>query len=189
MSIIGIAPPAEVTVGGRAIPINTSHHCGVRVAAVLDDPAIGPEEAASLVLANYFPGLYPADEGEAGALLDAALRFFACGADPAPRKRRGKGGGRSRVFDWEADAGRVVADFQRFYGLDLTDPALHVHWWRFRALFDGLPGDTSQTMQAMGVRARDPSDCKSAEERAALHARKRAVALPPRTAAEVSEEF
>lgn len=187
MSIVGIAPPTEVQVGGRPVPINASHHCGARAAAVLDDPSIGPEEAAALLLANYYPGLSPASEEEAGALLDAALRFFSCGADPSPGKRRGKAAIRARVFDWEFDAGRVVADFQRFYGLDITDPALHVHWWRFRALFDNLPGDTSQTMQAMGVRARDCSDCKSPEERAALRARKRAVALPPRTAAEVDE--
>ena len=79
-----------------------------------------------------------------------------------------------------------MADFQRFYGLDITDPSLHIHWWRFVALFDGLPGDTSQTMQAVGVRARDLSDCGSREGRQLLHAQKKAVALPPRTAAEVT---
>lgn len=187
--MIGVAPPTEVSVGGRPVPINASHHCGVRAAAVLDDPGIGPEEAAALLLANYYPGLHPASEEEEGELLDAALWFFSCGDAPSPagsgRRRRKP----ARVFDWEFDAPRVVADFQRFYGLDITDPTLHVHWWRFKALFDGLPGDTSLTMQAMGVRARDLSDCRSAEERAALRARKKAFALPPRTAAEVDPDI
>ena len=41
-------------------------------------------------------------------------------------------------------------------------------------------------MQAVGVRARDLSDCGSREGRQLLHAQKKAVALPPRTAAEVT---
>lgn len=184
MSIIGTPAPSTVLVGGAPLPINVSHHCWVRVAAALDDPSLAPDEAAAIVLANCY-GRGPSAPDEGQEMLDAALRFLACGEDaPTPGKRRKRP---KRVFDWEADACRVVADFQRFYGLDVTDPSLHIHWWRFRALFDGLPGDTSQTMQAMGVRARELSDCRSPEERAALRARKRAVALPPRTAAEVDE--
>ena len=172
MSIIGHGLPSAVDVGGRAVPINTSHHCGVRVGAILDDPTVADPVARAAVLGNYFGGLPDAD-----ALFEAAIRFYRRG-EPVPKragKRRRPG---PRVFDWEADAGRLVADFQRFYGLDITDPSLHIHWWRFVALFDGLPGDTSQTMQAVGVRARDLSDCGSREGRQLLHAQKKAVALP-----------
>ncbi len=185
MSIIGCSLPSTVDVDGRPVPINTSHHCGARVAAVLDDPTVADPVARAAVLRNYF-GQLPAG-ADADAHLEAAVGFYRCGAAPKkPRKRREPG---PRVFDWEADAPRLVADFQRFYGLDITDPGLHIHWWRFTALLDCLPGDTSQTMQAMGVRARDLSDCKSREERDALRARKKALALPPRTAAEVTLEI
>ena len=167
------------------MPINTSHHCGVRVGAILDDPTVADPVARAAVLGNYFGGLPAGADTDADALFEAAIRFYRRG-EPVPKragKRRRPG---PRVFDWEADAGRLVADFQRFYGLDITDPSLHIHWWRFVALFDGLPGDTSQTMQAVGVRARDLSDCGSREGRQLLHAQKKAVALPPRTAAEVT---
>lgn len=185
MSIIGCSLPSTVDVDGRPVPINTSHHCGARVAAVLDDPTVADPVARAAVLRNYF-GQLPAGADE-DAHLEAAIGFYRRGMAPKkPRKRREPC---PRAFDWEADAPRLVADFQRFYGLDITDPGLHIHWWRFMALFEGLPGDTSQTMQAMGVRARDLSDCKSREERDALRARKKALALPPRTAAEVTLEI
>lgn len=183
MSIIGCGLPSTVDVGGRPVPINTSHHCGVRVGSVLDDPAVADPVARAAVLGNYF-GELPAG-ADADALFEAAIRFYRRG-EPAPKKTKKRRKSGPRVFDWEADACRLIADFQRFYGLDITDPSLHIHWWRFMALFDGLPGDTSRTMQAMGVRARDLSDCRSREERQLLHAQKKAVALPPRTAAEVT---
>ncbi len=183
MSIIGHGLPSAVDVGGRAVPINTSHHCGVRVGAILDDPAVADPVARAAVLGNYFGGL-PAG-ADADALFEAAIRFYRRG-EPAPKRIRKQSRPGPRVFDWEADAGRLVADFQRFYGLDIADPSLHVHWWRFMALLEGLPGDTSLTMQAMGVRARDLSDCRSQEERQLLRARKKEIALPPRTAAEVT---
>lgn len=183
MSIIGHGLPSAVDVGGRAVPINTSHHCGVRVGAILDDPAVADPVARAAVLGNYFGGL-PAG-ADADALFEAAIRFYRRG-EPAPKRIRKQSRPGPRVFDWEVDESRLVADFQRFYGLDITDPSLHIHWWRFVALFDGLPGDTSQTMQAVGVRARDLSDCGSREGRQLLHAQKKAVALPPRTAAEVT---
>lgn len=182
MSIIGHGLPSAVDVGGRAVPINTSHHCGVRVGAILDDPTVADPVARSAVLGNYFGGL-PAG-ADADALFEAAIRFYRRGEDPPPQGKHKKP--RSRVFDWEADANRLVADFQRFYGVDVTDQSLHIHWWRFMALLEGLPGDTSLTMQAISVRARDLSDCKSQEERQLLRAQKKAIALPPRTAAEVT---
>ncbi|ROT90969.1 Gp15 family bacteriophage protein [Gordonibacter urolithinfaciens] len=182
MSIIGVGLPSSVDVGGRAFPINTSHHCGVRVGAILDDPAVADPVARAVVLRNYF-GTVPTGS-DADALFVAAMRFYRRGEDPPPQGKHKKP--RSRVFDWEADANRLVADFQRFYGVDVTDQSLHIHWWRFMALLEGLPGDTSLTMQAISVRARDLSDCKSQEERQLLRAQKKAIALPPRTAAEVT---
>ena len=43
-------------------------------------------------------------------------------------------------FDYQCDAGYIVAAFQQAYGIDLTRE--RVHWFRFRALFAALPEDT-----------------------------------------------
>ena len=44
------------------------------------------------------------------------------------------------AFDYQCDAGYIVAAFQQAYGIDLTREK--VHWFRFRALFAALPEDT-----------------------------------------------
>lgn len=184
MSIVGFAPPSTVIVEGGSVSINTSHHCGFRIAAMLDDPTADDDVAAHAIVANYF-GREPRDEHEFAGLLGAGIGFFLRlppKQDPSKTSSRKK---KPRVFDWIQDEERLIADFQRFYGLDITDTHAHIHWWRFMALFEQLPSDASQTMQAMGIRARDLDDCTSREERRALRLRKKAVALAPRTAEEV----
>lgn len=42
------------------------------------------------------------------------------------------------AYDFTVDAGPICADFQRVYGIDLTDPETTIHWWRFMALLEGL---------------------------------------------------
>ena len=44
------------------------------------------------------------------------------------------------AFDYQCDAGYIVAAFQQAYGIDLT--CEKVHWFRFRALFAALPEET-----------------------------------------------
>jgi hypothetical protein len=78
------------------------------------------------------------------------------------------------------DQRRLVADFQREYGLDLTDAACDMHWWRFMALFEGL-GDTSRTMTAVGIRATDISSKLPPEEQKRLRDLKKLYELPLRT--------
>jgi len=61
-----------------------------------------------------------------------------------------------RVFDWEADSGIVVADFLRLYGIDLTDRATQMHWWRFALLWRGAAA--SESLVASAISARSPLD-------------------------------
>nr|DAU61072.1 MAG TPA: hypothetical protein [Caudoviricetes sp.] len=44
------------------------------------------------------------------------------------------------AFDYQCDAGYIVAAFQQAYGIDLTREKMH--WFRFRALFAALPEET-----------------------------------------------
>lgn len=185
MSLVGSPPPLTVSVGGEDVPINTSHHCGVRVAAIIDDPTIDDRTARAAILANYFPGI-DISHYDQNALFEAAIVFHRCGEplpDPNKAKKKRKKSA-ARIWDWEYDAGFLVSDFQREYRLDITNPKKHIHWWRFKILVDGL-SDTSSTMTVRGIRGRSLSNCKSKEERELLIKQKKAVALPPRTASEV----
>jgi hypothetical protein len=87
-------------------------------------------------------------------------------------------------MDWDHDAGRILADFRREYGIDLADPATQMHWWTFRAYLDGLSSD-SEIKRAMYYRSAKPKGLKG-EDAKRFAEMKRWYALPPRTRAEVA---
>ena len=78
------------------------------------------------------------------------------------------------AFDYQCDAGYIVAAFQQAYGIDLT--ASTMHWWRFRALFLSLPEDTLMH-KIMCWRTADLSGMQS-EERQRYELLRGAYALP-----------
>lgn len=47
-----------------------------------------------------------------------------------------------KLHDWLVDDTVIVADFMREYHIDLTDPNTKMHWYTFKALFDGLSQDS-----------------------------------------------
>ncbi len=61
------------------------------------------------------------------------------------------------AFDYQCDAGYIVAAFQQAYGIDLTRE--RVHWFRFRALFAALPEETLMA-KIMSWRTMDLSEYK-----------------------------
>lgn len=102
--------------------------------------------------------------------------------------RPGRGGrvvGR-RVFDWDADAGVLCADFQRLYGIDLLDPSLRMHWYRFMALALSAMR-TPGSLLATALSARSPLLGRATDAERSAHERQAAAwALPP-TDAELAE--
>lgn len=182
--------PAAVKVDGVLVPVNSGWRTGIRAMQAIDDPHLGPHDVARAIVALYYgrweDGRFSIPEGarNTAAAVESALRFFTlC----EPRRPTGAPGSRqavrARLWDWDFDAPRAIADFQREYGIDLVDPTLEMHWWRFWSLFRGL-SDTSKTMQAIGIRGARPSRHMSENERKQLLERQRELALPARTEAE-----
>lgn len=177
--------PSSVMVGGASVPLRTGWRTGIRAMQAADDPALGERERATAVLALFFGRregrrvVLPPECADVEAALAGALWFLNLGE---PKRPPGPPAGAhaARTWDWDWDAWRVCADFEREYGIDLSDPALRMHWWRFWALFRGL-GDTSKTMQAMGIRGARPSRDMTAAERKRLAVMQRDLMLPART--------
>ena len=42
------------------------------------------------------------------------------------------------AYDFSQDRDAILSGFQEKYGIDLTDSAQKIHWWRFMALLEGL---------------------------------------------------
>ena len=79
------------------------------------------------------------------------------------------------AFDYQCDAGYIVAAFQQAYGIDLTTDK--VHWWRFMALMQALPQETALS-QILQIRTTDTSEMDPAT-RQRYEAAKERYALPP----------
>lgn len=191
MGLLTEGAPCSVDVCGVDLSVNTDWRVWMTVWQVLDDPSPDPAEKALAVLALAFPHGEAREEAmrHPNDALEAAMDFLRRRDPSVPdrpptrseRRLRGK-----RLFDWEYDASRIAADFQREYGIDLTDEATSMHWYRFMALFNGL-GDRSQIVQAISIRAADLGDGRlGKEERSELRERKMAVMLPARTEEEAA---
>ena len=64
------------------------------------------------------------------------------------------------AFDYQCDAGYIVAAFQQAYGIDLA--ADKVHWWRFKALLHALPPETPLG-KIVEIRGKDTSGMDRAD--------------------------
>jgi hypothetical protein len=176
--------PETVAVGGIDVPIATGFRTSIQVQRVIDSP-LDDADIQAAILMHYYGNLDAFDEdwlaASATGLLAAAMDF-ANAAEFAEATRADKGSS-VRTFDWDTDQRRVVADFQREYGLDLADSGVKMHWWRFLALFEGL-SDDSRTMTAIGYRAMDIPPGLPKEEQQRLRKLKAHYQLRPRTKAE-----
>jgi hypothetical protein len=178
MNILASPLPATVEIGGASVPIRTGYRTGISVARVVES-GVPPRTMVRSVLGLYFPEGAPAPVEEA---LDAALLFHRCGRPAQKRKVRPK-----RLLDWDHDAGTVLADFRREYGVDLADPATRMHWWVFMALFDGLTAESGIKTAMYWRGAKRPSGA-SREETKRFEAMKQSYALPARTVAGGDED-
>ncbi len=118
----------------------------------------------------WWPGIFPGAEPD-GDWHEAALEFY---ESPVETPRTATGG--VRTLDLDLDGDYVVGSFQSAYGIDLTDPALDMHWHRFRALLRSLPED-SMVSRIASWRAWDASEAHRRPDDAA-RARRDAWALP-----------
>ena len=80
------------------------------------------------------------------------------------------------TLDFCIDAGYILGDFRRCYGIDLRT-ADYLHWWEFLALLRALPDD-SCTMRRVGYRSVDLNEITDKRQRAQIAKIQRQIALP-----------
>lgn len=182
--LAGGALPNSVEVAGESVPVETGWRTWVRVMRALgsaEDDAARAEAALRIAFGDPLPPHVSLHRAEA---VEAAVAWAAFNEPSPPPTQRQRRAARIRSFDWDYDAEAVVADFQRYYGIDLTDLATEMHWWRFWALFRGLPAE-SACMGLMGLRTADESDYKGDALRSLREGKMRAM-LPARNEEEAA---
>lgn len=149
----------SLVVAGTEVPVETSFRAWLRFGRALrDDGVVDPRVLRGEPVAGW--------QG-------AALAFY---EDRQELPRPGASDGSARAFDDDEDAALVVAAFRQAYGIDLTDPALELHWHLYRALLRGVPGDT-HLAEVMGARSWTEASSRRRPDVAAREARAR-WALP-----------
>lgn len=96
---------------------------------------------------TFIPGELPSDK-EKG--IQALIDFY------QPKKeipRATKNQSSQILVDFEIDADIIYASFYEQYRIDLLDPGLHLHWYKFNALFDSL--HDTKINEIMSYRAYD----------------------------------
>lgn len=111
------------------------------------------------------------------ALPDAwqALVEFYLAAEPTRSGGRESRRQEERAFDYQCDAPYLIAAFQQLYGIDLTVKKLH--WWRFRALLEGLMAEECLFARIVRWRTADLSELTETERQHYEQMRQR-FALP-----------
>lgn len=175
MNILVSPLPRGVRVGESIVAVKTGYRTGIQVARTADAD-LDARLIVGIVLKLYFGDDIPDD---AEAALEAVLEFHRCGR-PKPKRASS-----TRALDWDHDAGMILADFRREYGIDLADPDTQMHWWAFMAYFDNLSAE-SEIKRAMYYRTAKPQRLKGEEAKRFAEMRK-AYALPPRTEREALE--
>lgn len=175
MNLLTDALPAAIEADGRRHGILTDFRDWMEFSDMLHDRETDNAEKA-VMMAWWVDGQPEITEGLVQAVLDfykAAALFPPPAADDqtdeeAPQK--------PPVFDWTVDAAFVVADFRRYYGMDLLTTDF-LHWWEFLSLFRALPED-SGCMKRIGYRSCDLSKIKNRAERDRIRKIQESIALP-----------
>ena len=159
--MLGQELPCSVTVAGETCPVDSDWRIGVQMESLLLDETVGEEEKSLLVLNLYFPDFPQRPQfylSHFQESLTACYRFYQGGQEP-----QSQGQSRKRVYDFDQDEGLLAAAFLTYYGIDLTDAHLTLHWHRFLALFSGLREENTIS-RILSIRAADISKMKGQEK-------------------------
>ena len=127
MNVLTDTLPSTVNIGGKEYPINTDFRAGITFELLMT----AQEESIAKLLEPYFSKRIPEDF--IGALHAVEL-FYCCGELPQKKENPKK---EKIAYSFDVDGAAILADFWRYYNIDLSQEGLH--WWTFRALLYGLP--------------------------------------------------
>lgn len=184
MSILIDQLPESVEIGGSEIAISTDFRIGILFSQLWEDPDYSATEKAEQSIRLYYPDMSKIPLGYAEEVFNRIMWFYRCGDKRMNRRQRQiqaakegtKGISKSkRFYDYDYDADLIVAAFRQVYHIDLTSASLH--WWTFRALFEGLTDDT-KFVTVMGYRAKEITSKMSKEEQRFYAEMQEIYALP-----------
>lgn len=174
--------PAELTVCGQRYPVFTDFRRWILVTELFaeDDIPAGwkLECAAKLIFRNPEAAdmCNPAEWYR--SLAERILWFVSCGngGSATDGKFPVQQGPTEAVIDFTQDSERILAAFWQTYGIDLGNPAVTMHFWKFMALLRSLPRET-EFMRTVNLRMTDPAKIENDDLRRQIRRAKASVRI------------
>lgn len=141
-------------------PLETDFRAGLIFWDLCRKNALTAEQFTDL----FFPQRQPENMEEA---MEGVCRFLLRRDEPLPAGKKSA----PAAYDFRQDWDCILSDFQKHYRIDLTDPGLTLHWWRFLALLEGLC--TMDLSQRVYVRLDMPPNLEEKGRRQWLRLRRR----------------
>ncbi|WMI80349.1 bacteriophage Gp15 family protein [Anaerotignum sp. MB30-C6] len=170
--------PKNVYIDGKEYPIRWEFRVGILYELLMMDEEVRGAEKPLLALRLFYPKI--PENWQRG--LEGIQWFYAGGKEEKGSKRKRIGKKKQRIYSFEYDASYIYSAFLEQYGLDLTE-VRQLHWWKFRALFQGLREDTAFS-KIMGYRAMETTDAMGKEQKEFYRRMKEVYRLPSAKAEE-----
>ena len=152
----------------------------------MQDNEIDEQLKVTQALKLYYPK--PEEIIDVKKAIDDIIWFYKCGKEKEEKTSQNKEEKIKQIYSYEFDDELIYDAFRDQYGINLQEIPF-LHWWEFKAMFNGLKKD-NLIVEIMGYRAMDTSKIKDKEERKRYEKLKKQYALPDmRTIEEKEADF
>lgn len=145
--------PMTVRIDGAEIPIRTDFRISIEFELLMQDDMLSDEEKLIKTLGLYYKSI-PDNISQA---LEQCLWFYSCGKTEKKKKSV------KTLYRFDVDADYIYSAFLYQYKIDILELP-YMHWWKFRALFQGLSEENEFT-KIVGYRAIEISSKMSSEQK------------------------
>lgn len=185
MSLLIHKLPTQV----NGIKINTDFRVSILFELLMQDKKVRNDLKIMKALQLYYPDFENISSIEKA--IEQMLWFYRCGKEELANSNtinENKSNKRNQIYSYEFDDSYIYSAFLQQYTIDLQE-IKYMHWWKFKALFDGLSEDT-QIVKVMQYRSVNLAQIKDTERRNFYKKMKKLYALPDmRTQEEKEREF
>lgn len=156
------------------IEFNTDFRVSILFELLMQERNISKKSKIIQSIKLYYPNL---DEiTDYSKAIDDILWFYRCGKELANSIKNSNNKEKlNQIYSYEFDDNYIYSAFLQQYNIDLQE--VNLHWWKFKAMFDGLSKDT-KIVEIMGYRATDLSKIKDKEEKARIKKLKKIYKIP-----------
>lgn len=150
--------------------IRTDFRESIKFELLMQDNRIKDKDKIFLALNLYY---YKMPQ-QIQTAIDEMLWFYRAGKEI--KTSQSKNENTKQIYSYEFDDELIYDAYKDQYHIDLNSIP-HLHWWKFKAMFEGLKND-NKIVEIMGYRAIDLSKIKDKDEKARYKKLKKLYALP-----------